>query len=80
MKNAILCFSSLGLFHGPLHAADVSRTDRTGKPNILFVIADQWRAQAFGFAGDPNVQTPKIDAFQKTSIACVNAISGVPVR
>ncbi len=27
-------------------------------PNILFVIADQWRAQAFGFAGDPNVRTP----------------------
>ena len=28
--------------------------DRPAAPNILFVVADQWRAQAFGFAGDPN--------------------------
>lgn len=49
------------------------------KPNILFVIADQWRAQAFGFAGDPNVQTPHLDALQRESLDCVNAVSGVPV-
>lgn len=49
------------------------------KPNILFVIADQWRAQAFGFAGDPNVQTPHLDALKRESIDCVNAVSGVPV-
>ncbi len=29
--------------------------------NILFVFADQWRAQAFGYAGDPNVKTPNIE-------------------
>jgi hypothetical protein len=23
-------------------------------PNILFILPDQWRTQAFGFAGDPN--------------------------
>ncbi len=57
--------------HGQLHAAE--------KPNILFIIADQWRAQAFGFAGDPNVQTPHLDALQRQSLNCVNAISGVPV-
>ncbi len=49
------------------------------KPNILFVIADQWRAQAFGFAGDPNVQTPHLDALEHESVNCINAISGVPV-
>ena len=48
-------------------------------PNILFVIADQWRAQAFGFAGDPNVQTPHLDALQRESVHCVNAVSAVPV-
>ena len=36
-------------------------TERGAAPNILFVLADQWRAQAFGFAGDPNAQTPIID-------------------
>ena len=32
------------------------------KPNVVLVFADQWRAQAFGYAGDPNVQTPNLDA------------------
>ncbi len=32
------------------------------KPNIVIVLADQWRAQAFGYAGYPNVKTPNIDA------------------
>lgn len=57
-------------------AADVSAP---AKPNILFVIADQWRAQAFGFAGDPNVKTPHLDALQRNSVDFVNAVSGVPV-
>ncbi|WP_165920146.1 sulfatase family protein [Chthoniobacter flavus] len=49
------------------------------KPNILFVIADQWREQAFGFAGDPNVKTPNLDALAKVSVRCFNAVSGMPV-
>src|SRR2546426_10507310 len=49
------------------------------KPNILFLLADQWRAQAFGYAGDPSVQTPHIDRLQRESISCVNAVAGVPV-
>ena len=49
------------------------------RPNILFIIADQWRAQALGFAGDPNVQTPHLDALQRQSIDCYMAVSGVPV-
>ncbi len=51
----------------------------TDKPNILFVIADQWRAQALGYAGDPNVQTPHLDSLQHESIDCFKAVSGVPV-
>lgn len=48
-------------------------------PNIVFVIADQWRAQAFGFAGDPNVKTPNCDRLAGQSIRFSNAISGLPV-
>ncbi len=33
------------------------------KPNIIFVFGDQWRQQATGYAGDPNVKTPILDAF-----------------
>ena len=48
-------------------------------PNVVFVLADQWRAQAFGFAGDANVKTPHLDRLASQSVRCVNAIAGIPV-
>ncbi len=56
-----------------------SATARTNPPNILFVIADQWRAQAFGFAGDPNVQTPHLDRFERQCVNFTQAVAGMPV-
>lgn len=32
------------------------------RPNIVFIMPDQWRHDAFGFAGNPVVETPNIDA------------------
>ena len=49
------------------------------KPNIVVVLADQWRAQAFGFAGDPNVKTPNFDQLAGESARFINAVSGLPV-
>ncbi|MEO7413875.1 MAG: sulfatase [Opitutaceae bacterium] len=60
-------------------AAHGSETAPARPPNILFIIADQWRAQAFGFAGDPNVRTPHFDALARQSVNCVNALSSLPV-
>jgi len=48
-------------------------------PNVLILIADQWRAQAFGYAGDPNVQTPHIDSLERESVNFTHAVSSVPV-
>ncbi len=48
-------------------------------PNIVFVLTDQWRAQAFGYAGDPNVKTPNLDALAARSISFKNAVSVCPV-
>jgi arylsulfatase A-like enzyme len=48
-------------------------------PNVLFVLADQWRAQAFGFAGDANVKTPHLDRLAGQSVRFINAIAGMPV-
>ncbi len=47
--------------------------------NLIFVFADQWRAQAFGYAGDPNVSTPNVDRFAAESLNFTNAVSGCPV-
>jgi len=49
------------------------------KPNIVFVLTDQWRGQAFGYAGDPNVRTPNIDLLAGRSVNLVNAVSVCPV-
>lgn len=49
------------------------------KPNVLYIIADQWRAQAFGFAGDPNARTPHLDRLESRSVNFTQAVSGMPV-
>lgn len=49
------------------------------RPNVVVVLADQWRAQAFGFAGDPNAQTPNLDRLAGVSARFVNAVAGLPV-
>ena len=36
------------------------------KFQVFHVFADQWRASAAGYAGDPNVKTPNIDALART--------------
>jgi len=49
------------------------------KPNLVFVLTDQWRAQAFGYAGDANVRTPHLDALAGRSVRFENAVSVCPV-
>ncbi|MEM7534543.1 MAG: sulfatase [Chloroflexota bacterium] len=49
------------------------------KPNIIYVFGDQWRAQATGYAGAPNVQTPNIDRLAGESINLRNAVSTCPL-
>lgn len=48
-------------------------------PNIIFIMADQWRAQATGYAGDKNVITPNLDQLASVSLNIKNAVSGMPV-
>lgn len=49
------------------------------KPNVLFLLADQWRAQALGYAGDSNAWTPHIDALERDSVHFTEAVSACPV-
>jgi arylsulfatase A-like enzyme len=49
------------------------------KPNLVFVFADQWRAQAAGYAGDPNARTPNLDRLARESVNFDNAVSCCPV-
>lgn len=49
------------------------------KPNVILVFADQWRAQATGYGGDPNVKTPHLDALSRESLNFTLAVSNCPV-
>ena len=42
-------------------------------------MGDEWRAQAFGYAGDPNAHTPTIDRFAAENMNFVNAVAGCSV-
>ena len=49
------------------------------QPNILLVIADQWRAQSLGYAQNAEVKTPHLDRFAAQSCNLSHAISSCPV-
>jgi len=51
----------------------------TSRPNILIVYADQWRAQAAGYAGNTDIITPHLDAFAANGVNCRVATAGTPV-
>jgi len=57
---------------GSVHAA-------ARQPNILVLLTDQWRFDAFGYAGNKDVKTPNIDRLERESVNFTHALSGVPV-
>jgi len=46
---------------------------------LLFPLADQWRAQAAGYAGDGNAKTPALDRLAAESVMFSHAVSCTPV-
>ncbi|UMB54127.1 sulfatase [Lutibacter sp. A64] len=56
-----------------------TKNTNTKKPNIVYVLTDQWRGSALGYAGDPNVKTPNLDKFSDESVNFSNAVSVTPV-
>lgn len=48
------------------------------RPNLVFVFADQLRADALGCAGDPNVRTPVLDRLAAESRVLDEAVSTSP--
>jgi arylsulfatase A-like enzyme len=53
-------------------------TQHVLKPNILWIVTTQWRAQATGFSGDPNARTPALDALAAESLNFTQAVTPHP--
>lgn len=62
-----------------LQAAGAKATTARKRPNVLFLLTDQWRAQATGYNGDSNAHTPILDRFARQCVDYRNAVSGTPV-
>lgn len=50
-----------------------------GKKNVIWIVADQLRADALGVNGDPNVRTPNIDSLALGGVNFTQAVSGAPL-
>lgn len=51
----------------------------SSKPNVIILIADQWRGQSLGFLHEDPVLTPHLDSFAQHSLVLKNFISNYPV-
>ena len=49
------------------------------RPNVVYVFADQWRAQDAGYAGNRQVRTPHLDRLAAQSVNFTYAVAGIPV-
>ena len=49
------------------------------KPNVIFILTDQWRSTALGYAGNKQVKTPNLDKFSKESVNFKNCVSVLPI-
>lgn len=49
------------------------------KPNIAYILTDQWRSSALGYAGNSDVKTRNLDAFAKKTVNYTNTVSLTPV-
>jgi len=60
--------------------ASLARADAPAKrPNLIYILADQLRADALGYAGDRKARTPNLDRLARQSVNFSNAVSTMPV-
>ncbi|MBI1786037.1 MAG: sulfatase [Acidobacteria bacterium] len=49
------------------------------RPNVLFLLPDQFRAQALGCMGNPDVRTPNLDRLASEGLLLRNTLANTPV-
>ncbi len=54
-------------------------TEPPRKKNVIWIFGDQHRAQAMGYAGDPNAFTPNLDGKAETGLTFAGAVGGCPL-
>ncbi|WP_139956616.1 sulfatase-like hydrolase/transferase [Flavicella sediminum] len=67
------------LFGLVLSVVCLNKTLAQDKPNIIFILTDDQRFDAIGYAGNPYVQTPEMDALAKSGTYFNKAIVTTPI-
>ena len=73
--------SCIGIFACKSNGTRSTSSQVVRKPNIVFVLSDQWRAQATGYNSDSNLigKTPNLDKMAAEGVNFRNAVSVTPV-
>ncbi|MEX2512805.1 MAG: sulfatase [Cyclobacteriaceae bacterium] len=83
MKNYLIIALAVFLFYSCQQAkkeeTDQEAHSSSTPPNIIFVLADQWRYQSAGYTGNKDVKTPNIDKLAEESIVFENAVTVMSV-
>lgn len=78
-RRQFLASSSQVLAATALPGSSLASPSKQSRPNVIWLIADQWRAQALGVNGDPNAHTPVLDRLARSGINFKQARSGFPL-
>ncbi|MBI4890216.1 MAG: sulfatase-like hydrolase/transferase, partial [Acidobacteria bacterium] len=60
-------------------AAMAPAIGKARRPNVLFILPDQLRAQAVGCYGNAEVQTPHVDQLARDGVRFENTLANTPV-
>ena len=72
------CLTGVALA-APAAAKKAKEPNPKGRPNLIFIIADQWRADFMGSRGVIPVQTPNLDSLAQTGVSFNQAMTCYPV-
>jgi N-acetylglucosamine-6-sulfatase len=73
MKTFLYFFVKLGLLLAVVSSCAAATANRSGKPNVLFILCDDLRPDALGCYGSAHVKTPHIDALANSGVRFANA-------
>ncbi len=75
VKAATAAAAGLSLQTRPAQASAAAKRP----PNLVFILPDEWRAQALGCMGNADVQTPHLDSLASEGTLFRNTLSNTPL-
>ncbi|MGB6150505.1 MAG: sulfatase-like hydrolase/transferase [Pricia sp.] len=78
-KSILIYFGLFLFFYGQANAQIKIKDDDRRKPNIIFILTDDQRFDALGYAGNQLISTPEMDQLAKEGTYFENALVTTPI-